>query len=152
MHPIGMLSSIVIDLCHSFIFFVFYYYYFFFQSLLILGCLRILGRGVVFDDIAEAIATSEAVIQAFFHVFVQHFSTEQFDRFVKWPTTQEDLEQCEREYAMGGLNGCIGSADVCHVSWDRCNISLTNGAKGKEGYPTIGYRLFLFAQGLATRI
>lgn len=112
-------------------------------SLLILGALRILGRGVSFDDVAEYIGVSEAVVAAFFYIFVRHWSTVQYALFVRMPMTEEELRTCEREYAMGGLNGCIGSADVCHVAWNCCRVSLFNSAKGKEGFPTLAFQVIV---------
>ena len=93
------------------------------QALLVLGSLRILGRGVVFDDIADFTGVSEHVVRDFFFAFIEHWSTVKFAHYVKMPTTEEELRTCEAEYAMGGLNGCIGSSDVCHVAWDRCRAA-----------------------------
>ena len=42
-------------------------------------------------------------------------------------------------YQMLGFPGCMGSADATHVWWDRCPVSVVSQAKGKEGYPTLGF-------------
>ena len=113
------------------------------QALLVLGALRILGRGVVFDDVADFTGVSEHVVRDFFFVFIKHWSTVKFAHYVKMPSTEEELRRCEAEYAMGGLNGCIGSSDVCHVAWDRCRASLSNAATGKEGFPTLAFQIIV---------
>ena len=113
------------------------------QALLILGALRILGRGVVFDDIADFVGVSEYVVRDFFFVWIKHWSTVKFAHYVKMPTTEAELRRCEAEYAMGGLSGCIGSSDVCHVAWDRCRASMSNAATGKEGFPTLAFQIIV---------
>ncbi len=104
-----------------------------------MAALRVLGRGGVFDCVAEQTNISEPVIQCFFHSFITHWSTVQFDHFVKWPTTAEEIQALVKDYACGGLDGGFCSSDVCHVCWDRCNVYLANAAKGKEGFTTIGF-------------
>lgn len=106
-----------------------------------LGSLRILGRGLCFDDISESTHISERVISDFFNVFILHWSTIKFSEFVRLPRNADELAADEATYAVGGLNGCIGSADCCHVAWDRCNAHLQTLAKGKEHFPTISFQL-----------
>ncbi len=45
-----------------------------------------------------------------------------------------------KEYNAAGLPGCVGSMDVVHVKWSHCPTSDHNCAKGKEGYPTLGFQ------------
>jgi hypothetical protein len=111
------------------------------MALLVLGCLRILGRGVVFDDIADYINCNECTVRDFFFVFIQHWSTIKYRQHVRLPADEEEMEEHEHDYALGGLNGCIGSADCCHMSWDRCNATLAVMAKGKSGFTTIAFQL-----------
>jgi hypothetical protein len=42
-------------------------------------------------------------------------------------------------YNAVGLPGCIGSMDVVHVKWANCLTGDYNGAKGKEGFPSLAF-------------
>ena len=44
------------------------------------------------------------------------------------------------DYNATGLPGCVGSMDVVHVKWSQCPTGNHNRAKGKEGYPTLGFQ------------
>lgn len=91
----------------------------------------------------DYVGVSEYVVRDFFFIWIKHWSTVKFGHYVKMPTTQEELRRCEAEYGMGGLCGCIGSSDVCHVAWDRCRASMNNAATGKEGFPTLAFQIIV---------
>jgi hypothetical protein len=112
-----------------------------YQALLVLGCLRILGRGLCFDDIADFCNVSQRVVSDFFFAFIKFWSTVKYAELVRVPASEEEIEKDAADYAMAGLNGAIASSDACHIAWDRCNASLTTLAKGKEGFPTVVFQL-----------
>lgn len=82
--------------------------------LLILGCLRYLGRGVTFDDIAESINTSTATIQTFFHEFIEVCSSVLYPQYVKIPTTDEQFNACRRPFEEAGIPAFF-STDGIHI-------------------------------------
>ena len=73
----------------------------------ILGVLRILGRGVCYDDISELTNISEEVIRVFFNEFVSKFSKECYNMFVKPPDTDIDMNDYMSEYEIAGFQGNI---------------------------------------------
>ncbi|CAM9164621.1 unnamed protein product [Discosporangium mesarthrocarpum] len=40
-----------------------------------------------------------------------------------------------------GFTDAVGSADVTHLSWNRCPVVDTRSYKGKEGFPTLAYEV-----------
>lgn len=94
-------------------------------ELLMLGVLRILGRGWVFDDIYEATRISPRVIRAFFKALVHHYSSVLKTQWIK-PDEGEDLQETLRVYENAGFPGCKGSVDCVHVWWDRCPVNYAN--------------------------
>ena len=95
-------------------------------ELLVLGALRYLGRGWTFDDLEDVTAISEEVHRRFLHLFVaacrQHF----LPKYVKEPSTAEEIEDALCEFKEAGFDGCIGSADATHVIMDKCTSRLKN--------------------------
>jgi len=83
--------------------------------LLLLACLRYLGRGWTFDDLAEATAVSRDVIRVFFHAFIEYGSTTLYDRHVRMPVTLEEGLENEREFKLAGFPGAVGSMDATHI-------------------------------------
>lgn len=93
-------------------------------ELKVLACFRILGRGWVFDDAAEAINASECTIRTFFykvqcsvHVltfltcsmqFIKYIGTVVFAQQCILPLDEEDIRDNMREYTQAGLPGCVG--------------------------------------------
>ena len=74
-------------------------------KLLLLGTLRYLGRGFTFDDCEENTAISEETHHRFFHVFVLFGSTELFNKYVVQPSTVEECETHQHEFAQAGFHG-----------------------------------------------
>ena len=104
------------------------------QELLILGALRVLGRGALFDDCAEMSNLSETTHREFFKEFVEHWSVHKYPNLVQAPTTQAEFERCQAPYKAAGFDGCFASVDCVHIAWDNCPFYLKNVCKGKEGY------------------
>jgi len=108
-------------------------------ELLVLGVLRVLGRGMCFDGIYELNGISLDVNRRFFHCFCRAYRTIQFPISCAPPTSKEDIDQVTKVYESLGLPGCIGSTDCVHIHWDRCPAALRSLHVGKEGFPTLSY-------------
>jgi hypothetical protein len=101
-------------------------------ELRVLGVLRILGRGAVFDDIAELSGMSESSALRSFKMFCMNFSRTYYHEYVQVPSG-ERLKSVLTVYARLGLPGCIGSTDCVHVKLDKCPVSL------KHAFPTLSF-------------
>ena len=106
----------------------------------ILWCLRLLGRGLVFDDAREFAQAKMSTVHSWFHTFCRRMAG-LLSEYVYPPTTSAEIRNVTETYRMVGLPGCIGSADVVHVGWDRCPAGLRSMFVGKEGVPTIAYEM-----------
>ena len=62
------------------------------------------------------------------------------DKFIPLPADMDSLLQVSKDYEAVGLPGCVGSMDVVHVKLSICLMGDHNRAKGKEGYPTLGFQ------------
>ena len=60
-------------------------------ELLVLGVLRILGRGTCLDGIYELSGISTTSMDQFFHLWTEKFRTEVFLMHVKMPETKEEI-------------------------------------------------------------
>ncbi len=112
-------------------------------ELKLLGVLRILGRGIHFDDIAEFADAGfkGEVIRTFYHMFVAEFSATFFHEWIKPPSDMEEIKRAMRLYELAGVAGAIASIDALHTRWDVCGYSNLQLSKGKEGYATLAYQL-----------
>ena len=90
-------------------------------ELLILGAFRYLGRGFTFDDLEESTGISEEVHRVFFHKFIEIGSTVLYDKYVKAPQNEEELEQHMKEFILAGMPGAFASMDATHVIHEMCN-------------------------------
>jgi len=102
-------------------------------SLLILGVLRVIGRNIMFDDVAEVTNIDEDTLRVFFHKFVKKWAEVKFPELVRAPVTQEEFINNEYEYKRAGFDGCHASIDCVHVRWDATPFGLKNVSTGKEG-------------------
>ena len=107
----------------------------------ILCCLRVLGRGEVFDSCAESTNMGEDTIRLFFHRFCKDFAAGFYDEYVRVPTTEAEIRRVEMQYRTRGFPGCLGSVDCVHVAWERCPYQLRNLFVGKEGFPTVTFEV-----------
>lgn len=110
-------------------------------SLLILGCLRILGRGMCMDGVNELTNISMEAHRVFFHQFCYLFANRMFDIYCSPPSTPNEIAIVSGEYGMLGFPGCIGSVDCVHIAWDRAPHLLRWKYIGKEHYPTVAYEV-----------
>lgn len=110
-------------------------------EVLVLGCLRILGRGMCLDGIQELSGVSIEVQRKFLHKFCHLFSNTQFDKYCGLPRDPEEIDKIVSEYALLGFPGCIGSTDCVHIAWDRCPYKLRFEYTGKAHYPTVSFEV-----------
>ena len=111
-------------------------------DLFILGSLRYLGRGWTFDDIAESTGVSQESHRIFFKLFVKACRTHLYPRWVRRPTTDEEVQDHMEEFKAAAFNGCIGSADVTHIIMEKCHARLKNqNLGGKDAHTTRAYQL-----------
>lgn len=118
-------------------------------ELLVLGVLRMLGRGTCLDGIYELSFVSKTTMQAFFHDWCSHVAMDLFHKHVVFPTSDDDIYKSISAFEYLGFPGCIGSMDVVHVHWDMCPMSLQILCRGKEGYPSLAYQVIVDHLGRA---
>ena len=63
------------------------------------------------------------------------------DRYCSHSRTPDEIDFAQKQYERIGLPGCVGSADVVHVRWERCPAAYRALACGKEGFPTVAYEV-----------
>ena len=107
----------------------------------VLSVLRILGRGVVFDECFDGSGCSESMIAEFFHSFLSAFVSRLLHCVVCPPKTREELNVHLRIYERLGMNGAFGSTDCTHIPLGKCPRSYANMCTGKSGKPTLAYSM-----------
>jgi Plant transposon protein len=108
----------------------------------ILGVLRILGRDHKLDDIAECTCIARETHRQFFHLFMRFASTILYSKYVKMPTTKEELLPHMQMYACKGFHGAVGSMDATHISSKRMPYALWQLHKGhKMKLPARSYNI-----------
>ena len=108
------------------------------SELLVLTALYRLGSGNSYRHCRSNTYISVSEIRKFFNLFLDAIF-EMRDDYVYLPRDITELRHLMRDYDEQGLPGCTGSMDVVHVKWSRCPTGDHNRAKGKAGYPTIGF-------------
>ena len=97
--------------------------------------MRYLGRGWTFDDLEEATCISQYVHRDFFHIFVLYGQQYLYPKYVKYPSTANEMKLHTREYEISGFHGAIGSMDACHIIIEKCSHRLKQnhlGGKSKQ--------------------
>ena len=61
--------------------------------------------------------------------------------YIKLPGNVAELNRVTQLYASVGLPGACESMDVVHIKWPSCPAGDYYRAKGKEGYPTLGFQV-----------
>mmetsp|Transcript_3458 Transcript_3458/g.7882 ORF Transcript_3458/g.7882 Transcript_3458/m.7882 type:complete len:412 (+) Transcript_3458:205-1440(+) len=107
-------------------------------ELKVLCVLRVLGRGCMFDDIAELSGMSVSSAHRAFTTFIHTFPRALYSSYVYAPEG-EHLRHVMAAYDKLGFTGCVGSTDCVHVKMDCCPVSLYWKCTGKEGFPTLAY-------------
>jgi hypothetical protein len=69
----------------------------------------------------------------FFREFMKWFVNSTFaEQFLKYPTTNDEIQHITGCYDRLGVPGCVGSVDCAHVTWDLCPAGLlVADCKGK---------------------
>lgn len=110
-------------------------------ELKVLGWLRMVGRGVCFDDLEELSSIKSPTMHSFFHEFNRRAREELYPIHVQMPSDIKELMEIEAAYAAVGIPGACGSMDVVHIPLGACPHGLINVCTGKEGYPTLAYNV-----------
>jgi hypothetical protein len=107
----------------------------------VLSVLRVLGRGVVFDECHDGSGCGEESIRVFFHLFMPKFCESLFKSVVKPPTTEAEISETTGVYQMMGIGPAVGSTDCTHIELGNCPNNFRISCTGKSGKPTLSYSL-----------
>ena len=107
----------------------------------VLSVLRVLGRGVVFDDCFDGSGCGEESIRVFFHAFTAKCCQSLFQSVVKPPRTLTEIGEATRVYQMLGVGAAVGSTDCTHIELGNCPNNFRISCSGKSGKPTLSYSL-----------
>ena len=77
-------------------------------------------------------------VRKFFHLFLAAI-VDMRDEQIYMPRNRNELDRISCFYDHVGP-GCCGSMDVVHVKWANCPSGDFNRAKGKEGFPSLGFQ------------
>ncbi len=84
-----------------------------------------LSTGLLSKGMAHQIGCDEETMRVFFLRFIRSVSTEQGPKWIKLPSTAEQLAEHVASYDYpGGLPGCMGSIDCTHLGWCRARTSV----------------------------
>ena len=86
--------------------------------------LRYLGTGWRLSDLCEAVVINHETIRLFISKFIEFGSLTLYNRFVVKPRDLNELNDCNNEFSLAGLPGCIGSTDATHVIMEQCLYKL----------------------------
>jgi len=104
-----------------------------------MSALYLLGMGAAFHSCKPLCGISTYEVRKFFYKFIKAL-VDMKDEYICLPQNFTELKCVNRDYNAAGLTGCVGSRDVVHVKWSNCPTGDHNRAKGKEGYPTLGFQ------------
>ena len=99
-------------------------------KLLLLGCMRYIGRAWTFDDIYEANGISISTNRHFMMCFMEYGSSVLYKKWVIDATLNRDIAVQESVFRNAGFNGCIGSSDGTHIPMLKCAQWACNNHKG----------------------
>jgi hypothetical protein len=107
----------------------------------VLSVLRVLGRGIVFDECYDGSGCGEENIRVFFHAFTAKCVSSLFQSVVKPPRTHTEISETTRVYQMMGVGAAVGSTDCTHIELGNCPNNFRISCTGKSGKPTLSYSL-----------
>ena len=107
----------------------------------VLSVLRVLGRGVTFDECFDGSGCGEESTRSFFHSFTERFAQRLYPQVCYPPRSVEDIKIATSSYEMLGLGCAIGSTDCTHIYLGNCPHKFRILCTGKEGKPTLAYSL-----------
>ena len=90
-------------------------------KLLILGCMRYIGRAWTFDDICEANGISINTNIYFLLSFIEYGSTSMYKKWVHDKNLNTDVREQEAVFRIAVFDGCIGSSDAIHIPMFKCS-------------------------------
>ena len=106
----------------------------------LLGCLRILGRNHVGDDVVEHLKIGGKTVNTMFKTFLKLYADMYYHKYVYVPEGEE-MDKVVDDYTRMGFPGCVGSMDVTHVLWHQCPVSLRHLCVGRYSSPTVAFQL-----------
>jgi len=109
----------------------------------VLVALKYLGTGCTFDFLEESSGISEEMCHCFTCDFCFWFNSKFRLTHIHLPETEAEVEHVEGLYGWLGLPGCIGSVDCVYILWEPCPAGLQSSCKGKEGYPTLVFKVIV---------
>lgn len=74
-------------------------------ELKVLAALRVIARGVCFDEVAELTNISEEVLRSFFHKFMSRFRSALQDFWINAPNSTEEVARITQLYERVGFPG-----------------------------------------------
>ncbi len=105
----------------------------------VLSVLRVLGRGLVFDECQDGSGCGEEAVRVFFHAFVAIFSKRLFQVAVKAPSTIEEVTTTTGIYQKLGMGAALGSTDCTHIYLGNCPNKFRIPCTGRSGKPSMSY-------------
>jgi hypothetical protein len=108
-------------------------------ELLIMAVLYRLGTGALFFTCQALCNICLAKICKIFPSFL-HAMHEMRDEYILLLTNITQLRWITEFFKEASLPGCCRSMDVVHVKWSACPTGNHNCAKGKCGYPCLGFQ------------
>ena len=110
-------------------------------QVMVLSCLRVLGRGLAFDECYDGSGCGEESIRVFFHRFCPKFVNKLFASVIKPPITHDEISEQVLIYQRLGMGGAVGSTDCTHFALGKCSDRISVLCTGKEGFPTLSYSM-----------
>ncbi len=104
-----------------------------------MSMLYLLGTGAAFCSCEPLCGISTSEVQKFCYTFIEAL-VDMKDEYICLPWNLTKIKHVNNDYSATGLPGCVSSMDVVHVKWSHCPTGNHNHAKGKEGYPTLGFQ------------
>jgi hypothetical protein len=104
-----------------------------------MSALYMLETGVAFCMIYPLTHILTTEIENFFHHFLDILMDMQ-DEYISMPKNLTKLTKVSKWYSAVGLPGVCSSIDVVHMKSSSCSTDDRGGAKGKEGFTTLGFQ------------
>ena len=105
----------------------------------VLSALRVIGRGVCFDECFDGSGCGEESIRIFFHDFTAIFAERYQLCILTGPKTPAEVDTQLAIYGRLGLPGAVASTDCTHIPLGKVSNKFKVLCTGKEGFPTMVY-------------
>ena len=90
-------------------------------------CIKIFGKRLErICNLNKAVVINKETIHLFISRFLEFGSTTLFIQFVVEPRNIEELNNCNNEFSISGIPGCIVSTDTTHVASMLCANYILN--------------------------